>query len=320
MRQPLLSRAWWTLPLLLAACARPIAMGPETGRSHRSPQVIGHAGSGFFTPMSPFNPLPPSSLAGIRAALARGADGVEIDIQLSRDSVPMLFHDEDLTNRTRAQGFISQHTAAELTQLAYTGGWPYDWFQHERIATLDALLSELAGQPRFPYLHLDLHEHDDANFEQPYARSPALVRALGRTLRRYQVPPARLLILTEYTPSLAQLRRELPGVALGLEITDRFEERLPEAVAAHIDAVVLSKYVITPERVAQAHARGLQVVVFGGRSRKAVQRLLGCRPDGIEVDNVPLLLGLLGRRGQPAPAAEPIHAGTPGAPKVGPLR
>lgn len=283
------------------------------------PQVIGHAGSGFFTPINPFNPLPPSSLGGIRRALARGADGVEVDIQLSQDSVPVLFHDEDLTNRTRALGCISQYPAAALTRLAYTGGWPYDWFQHERIATLDALLSELAGRATFPYLHLDLHEHDRAA-GQPYARSPALIRALARTLRRHQVPPGRLLVLTQHGPSLPLLRRELPGVALGLEITDHFDARLAEAVAAQVEAVVVSKYVVTPERVAQARARGLQVVVFGGRSQKAVQRLLGCQPDGIEVDNVPRLLRLLGRRGQPAPAREPAHAGAPGAPKGGALR
>lgn len=311
-----LLRLYWVLGLiLLLGCAR--SATPTAGLGTRGPQVIGHAGSGFFTPLMPFNPLPPSSLAGIRKALERGADGVEIDIQLSQDSVPMLFHDEDLTNRTHAQGFISQHSAAELTRLAYTGGWPYDWFQHERVTTLDALLQELAGRPDFPYLHLDLHEHDAADAEQPYRRSPALVRALGRVLRRHQVPPGRLLILTENLPSLPRLRRELPGAALGLEITDKFEERLPQAVAAHADAVVLSKYIITPERVAQAQARGLQVVVFGGRSGKSVRRLLSYRPDGMEVDNVPLLLRRLRRRGVAPVAAQPVHAG---APKAEPLR
>ncbi|MCC3158758.1 hypothetical protein LJ737_16055 [Hymenobacter sp. 15J16-1T3B] len=310
-------RACYLLGLLsLAACARSGPARVDTGFG-RGPQVLGHAGSGFFTPISPFNALPPSSLGGIRHALDRGADGVEIDLQLSQDSVPMLFHDEDLTNRTAAQGYVSQHPAAELTRLRYTGGWPYDWLQHERVATLDELLTELATRPTFPYLHLDLHEHDDANFAQPYVRSPALIRAIARVLRRHHVPPARLLILTQYEPSLRQLRREIPGAALGLEITDQFEERLAQAAAAQVEAVVLSKYVITPERVAQAHAKGLQVVVFGGRSRKAIQRLLNCRPDGIEVDNVPQLLSLLGRRGRPAEAAPQAHAG---APKAGPLR
>ncbi|WP_176133186.1 glycerophosphodiester phosphodiesterase [Hymenobacter sp. CRA2] len=252
--------------------------------------------------------MPPSSLAGIRHALERGADGVEIDIQLSRDSVPMLFHDVDLANRTGVQGYISQHTAAELTQLRYHGGWPYDWFQHERIATFDELLTELADQPTFPYLHLDLHEEDGAAGATPYVRSPMLVRALGRVLRQHRVPLARVLILTDYAPSLRQLRRELPGADLGLEINENFDQRLGEATATGVEAVVLSKYIITPERVVQAHARGLQVVVFGGRSRKAIERLLSCRPDGIEVDNVPVLLSLLGRRGRPASAAVPQAA------------
>jgi glycerophosphoryl diester phosphodiesterase len=283
-----------------------------------APQVIGHAGSGFFTPMAPFNALPPSSLGAVRQALHRGAVGIEVDIQLSQDSVPILFHDVDLTNRTAAQGYISQYPAADLTKLPYRGGWPYDWFQNERIATLDELLTELSRRPEFPYLHLDLHEHDQAQPEEArYARSPALVRALGRVLRRHRVPAARVLVLTEHAPSLPQLRRELPGAVLGLEITDQFAERLALAVRSGVEAVVLSKQLTTPERVARAHARGLQVVVFGGRSRQSVQRLLGCRPDAIEVDNVPLMRRLLGQP-DARPAEVPVAGG--GAPNAAGMR
>ena len=64
------------------------------------PLVLGHAGAGFFTPLNPFNPLPPSSLAGVRHALAQGADGVEVDVQLSQDSVLVLYHDPGLTSMT----------------------------------------------------------------------------------------------------------------------------------------------------------------------------------------------------------------------------
>ncbi|GAB2958515.1 hypothetical protein GCM10027048_26900 [Hymenobacter coalescens] len=292
---------------LLAACARPERRAARQIIGS-GPQVLGHAGSGFFTPLNPFNPLPPSSLAGVRQALDRGAAGVEIDVQLSQDSVPVLYHDLDLTNRTDATGYISQRPAAELTQLRYRGGWPYDWFQNERIATLDELLTELAQRPSFPLLHLDLHEHDGATPATPYVRSPALVRALGRVLRRHRVPTERLLLLTEHAESLPALRRELPGAALGLEITDRFDERLALARQTGVEAVVLSKYVITPERTTQARRQGLQVVVFGGRSPRAIRRLLACRPDAIEVDNVPALLRLLGA---------PARHGTEGRPGVG---
>ena len=85
--------------------------------------VLGHAGSGFFTPISPFNFRPPSSWRGVEYALDLGADGIEVDLQLSRDSVVMLYHDQELANSSTGRGCISQHRAAELVQLRYRGGW-----------------------------------------------------------------------------------------------------------------------------------------------------------------------------------------------------
>ncbi len=36
------------------------------------------------------------SMAGVEKALAQGADGVEVDVQLSQDSIPILYHDPTL--------------------------------------------------------------------------------------------------------------------------------------------------------------------------------------------------------------------------------
>ncbi|UYZ57408.1 glycerophosphodiester phosphodiesterase [Hymenobacter latericus] len=290
-------RAAWLICVFgvgLVACSR--HAGSATSSANRAPvQVIGHAGSGFFTPINPFNPLPPSSLAGVAEALGAGADGVEVDVQLSRDSIPVLYHDAELQSMTTGQGCVSQHPAAALQQLRYRGGPPYDWFQQERVATLEQLLQELSKRPTFPYLHLDLHENDACQPRQPYARSPQLVRALGRLLRQYQVPAERVLIVTEHVPSLRQFKTQLPDVALGLEITDAFNERLPVAAVEGVQAVVLPKRLATPEHMAQARSAGLQVVLFGGRSGKSIRRLLALQPDAIEVDNVPQMLKQLGR-------------------------
>ncbi|WP_162910656.1 glycerophosphodiester phosphodiesterase [Hymenobacter oligotrophus] len=296
-------RANWLVCVLggvLAGCSRHAGSGSTTvGPGHAPVRVIGHAGSGFFTPINPFNPLPPSSLAGVAKALGAGADGVEVDVQLSQDSVPVLYHDAELQSMTTGHGCVSQHRAAALQQLSYRGGPPYDWFQQQRIATLEQLLQELSKRPAFPYLHLDLHENDACQPQQPHARSPRLVRALGRLLRQYQVPPERVLIVTEHVPTLRQFKTELPGVALGLEITDRFNERLPLAAVEGVRAVVLPKRLATPEHVAQVRSAGLQVVLFGGRSGKSIRRLLALQPDAIEVDNVPQMLKQLGRNRSP---------------------
>jgi glycerophosphoryl diester phosphodiesterase len=267
--------------------------GPIRNRHGGQIQVIGHAGSGFFTPLNPFNPLPPSSLAGVKKALAQGADGVEIDVQLSQDSIPMLYHDPTLNSMTTGKGCISEHSATALQQFPYRGGWGYDLFQDERIATLETLLQQAASYPTYPYLHLDLHEHDVCGRE--YTRSPALVRALARLLQRYGVPNDRLLILTTYQPTLRQLRQALPNVPLGLEVTEDLDAGLVAAKALGVQAVVMPKRLATSENVSQVQAAGFDVVLFGGRSAGSIRRLVSAHPDAIEVDNVPQLLRTLQR-------------------------
>ena len=259
--------------------------------------VLGHAGSGFFTPINPFNFRPPSSWRGVRHALRIGADGVEIDLQLSQDSVVMLYHDQQLENSSTGHGCVSQHPAAELTRLHYHGGWPYDWIQKERPITFDTLLARLSRRPTFPRLHLDLHEDDQClPAGRQHERVPLLIRQLARSLRHYQVPAGRVLLITQEGSTVRLAQAALPGVRIGLEIaSDEFAAGLRVAKTEQVPIVVLDADRVTPEQSAQAHAAGLQVVVFGGRSPKDIRRVLAAQPDEIEADNVKRVLLLQGR-------------------------
>ena len=279
------------LVLLLAACTatQPVA-NPRL-------VVLGHAGSGFYTAISPFNFRPPSSWRGIRRALLRGADGVEIDLQMSRDSVVMLYHDQKMQDGSTGTGCISQRTAAEITRAHYRGGFPYDLIQKEYPIAFDTLLARLSRRPSFPLIHLDLHEDDQClPAGHQHDRTPLLVRQIARSLARYHVPPAKVLFITQEGPTVRLARAALPGVRIGLEIaSDEFALGLQVARTEKVRTVVLDADRVTPEQSARAHAAGLAVVVFGGRSPKDLRRVLATQPDEIEVDNVKRLLQMQGR-------------------------
>jgi len=81
---------------------------------------------------------PENSRAAVRAAVAAGY-GIEIDLQLSRDGVPMVFHDETLERLTPRDGWLRDLTAAELAAIPLTGG-------DEGIPTLAEVLELVAGQ------------------------------------------------------------------------------------------------------------------------------------------------------------------------------
>ena len=74
------------------------------------------------------------------AAAIKGVYGIELDLQLSADSVPMVFHDDTLDRLTGEGGPVSAKTAAELGAIRLWGG-------DDTIPTLAQVLHLVAGRP-----------------------------------------------------------------------------------------------------------------------------------------------------------------------------
>lgn len=72
-------------------------------------RVLGHRGAAFYAPE---NTLPSFELA-----LSQGADGVELDVHLSKDGELIVIHDERLDRTTNGTGFVKDHTLEELKAL-----------------------------------------------------------------------------------------------------------------------------------------------------------------------------------------------------------
>jgi len=64
---------------------------------------------------------PENTLAAFRRALALGDDGIELDVQVTRDGVPMVFHDTSLVRLTGRRGRIAQFTRRELREIHVRG-------------------------------------------------------------------------------------------------------------------------------------------------------------------------------------------------------
>lgn len=79
-----------------------------------------------------------NSASAIQAAVTAGY-GIEIDLQLSSDGVPMVFHDETLDRLTDRAGDVNALTAAELQDIGLKGG-------SDTIPTLAQILALVAGR------------------------------------------------------------------------------------------------------------------------------------------------------------------------------
>ena len=138
--------------------------------------------------------LPENSLSAFEAAVEKGF-GIELDVHLSRDGIPIVFHDEELTRMTGAEGELKEYSLAELKALKLIPNG-------EVIPTLKEALDLIAG--RVPILV------EVKNYGHPVG---PLERAVGEVVSEYEGP----LAIQSFNPmSLKWFYRHHPQLVRGL--------------------------------------------------------------------------------------------------------
>ncbi|WP_439880345.1 glycerophosphodiester phosphodiesterase [Pontibacter sp. MBLB2868] len=242
--------------------------------------LLGHAGSGFLSPLNPFNPLPANSMGSIVKAIEKhGADGVEVDVQLSKDGVFILYHDATLESMTEQTGMIEEHNASDVVGLEYSGGIFYDLFQDESIVTLEQMLQRFATYPELPYLHIDLRNYNPE-------RHLSYAQSLVALLEEYNYPLNKLAFISPDPAFLEAFRQVEPEAILIADADLGFEETFKLTLAHNLNGICIDGKDISPEQMLRAKQKGLQVVLFGGKSSSRISKMIALKPDAIQVNNV----------------------------------
>ena len=85
--------------------------------------------------------FPEHTLAAYEGAIAQGADGFECDLRISKDEVPVLWHNASMLERAGNKGLISEMTFAEISR-AYPQVLTFDSFLEFAIKNKKDLLVE----------------------------------------------------------------------------------------------------------------------------------------------------------------------------------
>ena len=98
------------------------------------PKIIGHRGAAGYAPEN--------TLDSIKTAAEMGFDWVEFDVKLTKDSVPILFHDETLDRTTNGHGKVADTTFEEIRELE-AGSWFSDGFAGVQVPSLEETIEVL---------------------------------------------------------------------------------------------------------------------------------------------------------------------------------
>jgi len=96
------------------------------------PKIIGHRGAKAYAPEN--------TLVSIHTAADMGIEWVEVDVKLTRDCVPIIFHDDELNRCTNGSGLVAETDLKTIKELD-AGFWFGESFMDEKIPTLEEALN-----------------------------------------------------------------------------------------------------------------------------------------------------------------------------------
>ncbi len=147
---------------------------------------------------------PENTIAAFDKAVDIGADGIEFDVQLSKDNVPVIIHDSSLERTTTGKGMVKNHTLAELKKIDAGSWFAADSYGLE-IPTLEDILHRYKGRDLLFNIELK-------NDVTPY---PGIEEAVLDCISRHKLEK-RALISSFNHDSLVKCREINPAVRTGL--------------------------------------------------------------------------------------------------------
>ncbi|MCR6642267.1 MAG: hypothetical protein NVV82_25605 [Sporocytophaga sp.] len=164
------------------ACTK-IDLGNISNLNNGQIDIIGHAGTGF---QSLINPYPSNSFESIKHAInGLNADGIEIDIDLSKDSTIVLYHDQTLEKSTNCFGCVNQYTASELENCEYNNQYGAQLLNDVRIIRFTKVLDHFKNRNIKPQIYLNLKIASPCITESEERKSE-WVYQITQTIQAYQ--------------------------------------------------------------------------------------------------------------------------------------
>lgn len=235
-------------------------------------RVIAHRGGGTLAPEN--------TLAGLRAAHARGFRAVEFDVMLTGDATPVLMHDDTLERTTNGHGQVGTAVAADLARLD-AGSWRDARFAGESVpgfAAAAKLCAELGL-----WANVEIKPWAPGGMEVA-ERTGALVATASARL----LPVERVLLSSFSPPALLAARAacRLDIACLFDALPTDWQEQVAavDAVAVHCNAAHL-----TSHGAAAVKAEGLGLMCWTVNDPALATRLFDMGVDAVCTDRLDLL-------------------------------
>lgn len=215
---------------------------------------------------------PENTLAAFQLAYDMKADGIETDVQLTKDRIPILIHDECLDRTTDGLGYVKDYTLAELKELD-AGSWFSKEFTNTKLITLEEFLKWIRYKPL--YLNIELK-----NNKIDYDGLETIVYDM---VKEYQLVD-RTTLSTFSRKSVQRLKKFNQQIEIAYLTSKRNKKLLSEARDMGANAIHIHYKLLHPTLMAESIKLNMNVRVYTVNKRSAIHKCFQLNTAGIFTD------------------------------------
>lgn len=221
---------------------------------------------------------PENTRSAFNRALSYPIDGIEFDVQLTRDRVPVVFHDRDLKKINGSRRPISSYDASELRRMDW-GAWFAESFSGEAILTLEEVLLAFGTKTR---LLVEIKSDESPDFQ-------TVNRYMAQTVPEMiekRIPNAlinQMMVLSFDSDIIFTAMTGMPTLKYGLNLAS--EKFSVTDWPGNLYAVSLPVHKINARFVNNCHTNGLTVMTYSCNTEKKVDAALDTGTDVIMTDD-----------------------------------
>lgn len=219
---------------------------------------------------------PENTLASFEEAIRRGADLIEMDVQLSQDGEVVVMHDTSVDRTTNGEGLVRDLAWKKLKTFD-AGAWFGPEYHKEFVPSLSDVIA------RFRNRRTARHHPLGMIIELKTVRGSggSLADAVVAVLQREQFTEKALVISFD-SVALQEVRAAHKHLPMGLLYSEESEDsRLTQARHIGAQAILPRKTCITARGVASAHKAGLAVATWTANTKNEMKRMMTCGVDAI---------------------------------------
>ena len=212
--------------------------------------------------------FPENTIASFESAIALGADAIELDVRLTADRVPILFHYYYLDEITTLQGPVFDFTLEQLHNAEFLSMSNSNWSE-VRIPTLQEVLEEIGGRIGM-----------EIEIKGPEPEAPEIIGNILSDFERFwygievtSYEPIFLLNIQEFCPGLSTdllIPRNENWMRSDVVLYNAINKaRLAKARAVHLHPMQLAEDVVSSIR-----SEGIEVHAWDVNDLQSLQKIV----------------------------------------------